>query len=240
MNLFLGGGSIYFNFQPQQAMLSDSNGDLIRTYQALKDDAGKVIAELSKFENSETTYYRVRKAKYRNDYKLAARFIYLNQTSFNGIYRVNLNGVYNVPYGHRSVSIFNRENLITIGKVLQNAKLFEGDFSSHVQLIKKGDFIFLDPPYTVTHNNNGFIKYNQKLFSIEDQHRLSEFIDYIRKMKAYYLLTNAAHAVIDSIFDKGDFKVMIKRASLIGGKQATRGQFEECIFTNLPILLKSK
>ena len=235
---FLGGGSIFFHLKPQNAILSDANGELIRTYEAIKRDVNKVISELAGFENTESCYYQVRSAKYRNDYKLAARFIFLNKTSFNGIYRVNLKGIYNVPYGYRSVPIFDRENLLSISRLLQNVNLFEGDFSSHGDLIKKGDFIFLDPPYTVTHNNNGFIKYNQKLFSIEDQKRLSGFIDIIRKKKAFYFLTNAAHSIIDSIFDKGDFRVKIERASLIGGKKAVRGRYEEYIFTNLPAILK--
>ncbi len=92
----------------------------------------------------------------------------------------------------------------------------------------------LDPPYTVSHNENGFIKYNQKLFSIEDQYRLSRFIDQIKASGAYYILTNAAHETIIEIFDKeGDYRYDLSRASSIGGKNANRGQVKEFVFTNI-------
>ena len=99
--------------------------------------------------------------------------------------------------------------------------------------IKKRDLIFLDPPYTVSHNLNGFIKYNQKLFSLEDQYRLSSLIDFIKSKGAYYILTNAAHSKIAEIFDKSDKMFKFSRANLIGGINAQRGKTHEYIFTNL-------
>ncbi|MCK4823375.1 DNA adenine methylase, partial [bacterium] len=98
--------------------------------------------------------------------------------------------------------------------------------------IRKGDLIFLDPPYTVSHNDNGFIKYNPKLFSLEDQKRLSELIDFITSKDAYYILTNAAHKTIEEMFEKGDRLLKKNRANLIGGTNAERGQTTEYIFTN--------
>lgn len=230
---FLGGGAVFFNLQPRDAILSDSNRELIDTYRALKENVGKVIKELQQFENTEAEYYEIRATVFRSKFKKAAQFIFLNQTSFNGIYRVNLNGVYNVPYGYRNTEIFNIDRLKQISALLQTAKLYDGDFGSHAKTIKKGHLVFLDPPYTVTHNNNGFIKYNQKLFSFEDQQRLSSFIDLIKGKKAFYILTNAAHSAIETLFEKGDYKVKLKRASLIGGTNAQRGNYEEVIFTNV-------
>ena len=108
------------------------------------------------------------------------------------------------------------------------------DFAARKYRIKTGDLVFLDPPYTVSHNQNGFIKYNQKLFSIKEQYRLSAYIDYIRKKGAYYVLTNAAHDTIFEIFDKGDRVITLDRNSLIGGKNSKRERISEYIFTNIP------
>ncbi len=231
---FLGGGAIFFHLQPKyKSFLSDLNGQLIETYSCLKLDVKGVIKELKKFENTEDCYYDVRSKYYKSETKRAARFIFLNQTSFNGIYRENLNGEYNVPYGHRTKDFFDPENLLLVSNSLINTELVQADFSSCLKNVKQGDFIFLDPPYTITHNDNGFFKYNQKLFSETDQFRLSKMIDEIKRKKAFYMLTNAAHNKVVSIFDKGDTIFEFKRASLIGGKNAKRGKYGEIVITNI-------
>lgn len=228
------------NLRPSNhSYLSDLNAELIDTYVALRNDVEKVISELKKFKNTSEEYYKVRGASYKTEFKRAAKFIYLNQTSFNGIYRVNLKGEYNVPYGYRSVSIYNADNLRITSKLLENATIKTDDFSIVTKNVKRNDLVFLDPPYTVNHNNNGFIKYNQKLFSLEDQYRLSDVISEIKSKGAFYILTNAAHKTVEKIFEKGDNKVKLKRASLIGGVNATRGNFEELIFTNVDQLIKN-
>ena len=138
----------------------------------------------------------------------AAKFIYLNQTSYNGIYRVNLKGVYNVPFGFRTKTFLDPANLLNAQQALEKTTLKKQDFNLVIKNIKKKDLVFLDPPYTVSHNNNGFIKYNEKIFSLDDQIRLSAIIDEIKKKGAYYILTNAAHNIIDDIFEKGDKKIL--------------------------------
>lgn len=231
---FLGGAALFFFLQPsKQSYLSDLNTELIHTYEAVKDNVELVIKELRAFRNTESEYYKVREKVYRSDYKRAAQFIYLNQTSFNGIYRVNLKGIYNVPFGYRSKNFFEPENLRLVSANLKKSFFTVGDFDIVRKKLNKNDLVFLDPPYTVTHNNNGFIKYNQKLFSLDDQFRLSKLIDDIKKAGAYYILTNAAHQTIEKIFEKGDKKYLLQRASLIGGINANRGHYSEVIFTNI-------
>lgn len=230
---FLGGASTYFYLQPTgHAYLSDLNGELIETYQAIKDNAKEVIKKLETFENTEDDYYRIRSSIFETQFDRAARFIYLNQTSFNGIYRVNLKGIYNVPFGFRTKNFLDRENLISAQKALRKTTLKQGDFYDVLENVKEGDLVFLDPPYTVSHNLNGFIKYNEKIFSLEDQIRLSKLIDELKNMGVYYILTNAAHKTIETIFDKGDKQFEFKRASLIGGVNSERGQTSEFVFTN--------
>ncbi len=231
---FLGGASIFFHLQPQnQSFLSDINPNLIETYQCVKDDVEKVISTLKQFKNTEEEYYKIRSTKFRNEYKRAARFIYLNQTSYNGIYRENLKGEYNVPYGHRTKNFLEPENLIDVSRSLRKSNLLTDDFTSVLERIKEQDLVFLDPPYTVSHNKNGFIKYNKNLFSLDDQYKLKEVIQEINNKGAYYILTNAAHSKIDEIFSINNKKLELPRASLIGGLKAKRGQITEFIFTNI-------
>lgn len=231
---FLGSGAIFFALNPQNnAYLVDLNPELIEAYTCLRDEPLAVIEKLAAHKNTKEYYYYIRESSYKDVISRAARFIFLNQTSFNGIYRVNLNGKYNVPYGYRKKPFLEQDKLLAASERLKKANILCGDFSLNIKHITKGDLVFLDPPYTVSHNDNGFIKYNQKLFSLEDQKRLSIFIDCIKEKEAYYILTNAAHKTIAEIFDKHDRCIKLSRASLIGGENAKREQVSEYIFTNI-------
>jgi len=231
---FLGGASLFFALSPpNESYLSDLNSELIETYRILQENPEKIISELSEFRNSESFYYRIRQDKNQDPIFKASRFIFLNQTSFNGIFRVNLQGEYNVPYGFRKKPFFNPILLREVSNQLRKTHFFCCDFADTINNIEFGDLVYLDPPYTVSHNNNGFIKYNQKLFSLEDQQRLSDYIDKLKEIGAFYILSNAFHPKIYEIFNKNDKILTLERASLIGGKNATRGKVKEYLFTNL-------
>jgi DNA adenine methylase len=234
---FLGGGAVFFGTAGiGQGFLSDLNGELIEAYTQIRDDPELVADALVEHVNTKEHYYEVRRSEPRTASGRAARFIYLNHTSYNGIYRVNLKGQYNVPYGNRTWGgLPSRELLVSVSQKLRGVSLDECDFEKVVSRAQAGDFVFLDPPYTVAHNNNGFVKYNQKLFSFEDQVRLSEVIDRLREVGAYYLLTNAAHDSIAELFEKGDRRIELSRGSSVGGKQAKRGSATEYIFTNVSL-----
>lgn len=212
--------------------LADENSALIETYCCVREDPYRVIRLLSEFKNDEEFYYKIRAEVPKEEFQRTARFIYLNQTSYNGIYRVNLKGVYNVPFGFRKKVFLDEKAIVEASEKLQAAVLSCGDFKSSVDNIKSGDVVFIDPPYTVSHNKNGFIKYNKKLFSLEDYYRLRQFIKDIKDIGAIYIVTNAAHDKVREIFDFGDSVIEVNRASLIGGKKAARGQTQELIFTN--------
>lgn len=234
---FLGGGAFFFSLGGNPAAyLSDKNDALIEVYQCLKNNHKLVITEMRQFKNTEEEYYRVRSEVPDCPYKRSARFIFLNQTSFNGLYRVNLKGVYNVPYGHRRKDFLDEESLELASRALRNSQLSSCDFMDALEFIGHGDLVFIDPPYTVSHNQNGFIKYNQALFSLEDQYRLAQFIIEVKRRGARYILTNAAHQKVREIFDLGDTCLELSRANLIGGKQAQRGAVKELLFTNLGVL----
>jgi DNA adenine methylase len=201
----------------------------------VRDDPAGVSRELKRHSYTEDYYYGLRAARPKADTTKAARFIFLNHTSYNGIYRVNQQGCYNVPFGRRdgTPQLPNREDLEAVSLRLQGATLTSNDFAQCIDSIAEGDLVFLDPPYTVAHNNNNFVKYNQRLFSWEDQIRLSRVVSDIRDKGAFYILTNAAHSSVADLFEKGDRRIETSRRNTIGGLKASRGTAIEYIFTNV-------
>ena len=234
---FLGGAAVFFSLEhTKKSYLSDANDQLVNAYIQVRDNPQAVIDCFLRFENSEEQYYRIRDNFVpASPEEEAARFVFLNQTSYNGLFRVNRQGKYNVPYGFRKTWHYDVERILEASTKLQNTRITVGDFEVNKHRIKEHDLVFLDPPYTVSHNNNGFIEYNKNLFSLEDQKRLSRFIDYIKSKNAYYILTNAAHEEIRKIFTKEDDRCLeLKRNSFIGGRNAKRAEISEYIFTNIP------
>ena len=233
---FLGGASIFLGLRPEgTSYLRDLNAELIEVYGVIARDPDGVAERLVVHQNTEEHYYKTRATTPIDDVDRAARFVYLNHTSFNGIYRVNLLGNYNVPFGYRASPKFPElEHLRELAARLKGAKLSSGDFADALENVKAGDLVFLDPPYTVAHNHNGFVRYNEKIFSFEDQRRLSKFIDGVKRKKAFYVLTNAAHASILGLFEKGDRCIPTSRRNVIGGNNSVRGTATELLFTNVP------
>jgi len=164
---FLGGGSIFFNMNSNnKAFLSDCNSDLINAYSQTRDNLEELINLLKKFKNTKDEYYRIRGTQYSLPIEKAAQFIYLNRTCYNGIYRVNYKGEFNVPYGFKKYrKLFEFERFRKASELLKRAELLSYDFELSLENIKEGDFVFLDPPYTVSHIKNGFLKYNENIFS---------------------------------------------------------------------------
>ena len=236
---FLGGGAVFFYLKSLYSdkncefFLSDSNQDLINCYSRLAEDANLVIKHLKQFKNSELDYYAIRASKPRDEFKKAAKFIYLNRTSFNGIYRVNSMGIYNVPYGKRTnVDVVTEQLFKDIELFLAGCNFQACNFQSTLANIQENDLVFIDPPYTVAHENNGFIEYNQTLFSWEDQIKLKEYILAINEKKAFFILSNASHSSLNSLYEGIGNISKIGRLSKVGGRNKTRGTFNELIIYN--------
>jgi len=237
---FLGGGAMFIHLIQNKkikeiSFLSDINTDLINSYEMIKQNPEELIKELKRYKNEKDFYYEERKKKHRIDLKRASQFIYLNRTSFNGIYRENLKGEYNVPYGNKNYKkLFEFDNLKQLSTLFANSEFSSNDFDNIKNKVKKGDFVFLDPPYTVVHSLNGFIKYNQKLFSWEDQIRLKDLVLFLEKENINFILSNAYHQSIDDLYDSSvSLKRILERASVVGGKNAIRQKYKEILISNL-------
>jgi DNA adenine methylase len=175
---FLGGAAVYFALRPKAALLADTNARLIETYEAVQSDWSRVDRELKRHQaaHSRDYYYLERERSRRTAFTRAAQFIYLNRTCWNGLYRVNLNGTFNVPIGTKTAVVLDTDDFEEVSTLLSGATLKCCDFEEVLDECARGDFVFVDPPYTVKHNMNGFIKYNEKLFSWDDQVRLRDAV----------------------------------------------------------------
>lgn len=228
---FLGSGAVYFGLAFDNALLSDINGELIETYQALRNDWPKVEKYLHVHAkmHSHEYYYTVRASNPSIAEARAARFIYLNRTCFNGIYRVNRAGGFNVPKGTRDSVILDGDDFSKISNKLQKAELVVSDFAAVISQAMEGDFIFVDPPYTVAHNQNGFIKYNEKLFTWDDQIRLRNCLSDAARRGVDFILTNADHPSIRELYRTGFHISQVARRSSIASGSAFRCSITELI-----------
>lgn len=236
---FLGSAAIYFHLAPKKALLSDLNQELIETYTAIKHDWKLVKRYLTKHHNSHSKdyYYKVRAAKPTLSNSKAARMIYLNRTCWNGLYRVNLQGRFNVPIGTKTNALLDTDDFEQTSKLLKGAKLSCCDFEETINKAESGDFVFVDPPYTVKHNYNGFIKYNQTLFAWQDQERLKLAVDRAVHRGAKVLVLNAAHDSIRELYSEYS-QQKLTRKNVLSGKSEYRGKYEElavyCGYNSMP------
>ena len=229
---FLGGGALFLALQPRLAYLSDANPRLVECYSAIRDDVDGVIRALRRLPNSEADYYRIRDSCPTSRASRAARLIYLSALSFNGIYRENRSGQFNVPYGgrhHRSVLA--SVDLYSVSACLQRAHLNAGDFEIGVAKAREGDLVYLDPPYTTAHASNGFIRYNAKLFTWEDQLRLAAVAESLARRGCHVLITNAYHPSIKRLYP-AFMRYRIQRSSRVAASSRFRTAIYEYIITS--------
>ncbi len=229
---FVGGGALFFYLKPKNAIVSDSNVELINCYRQVRDYPEKVICYLNQLRNSEEEYYRVRDEVPSSQIAKAARLIYLTTLSFNGIYRLNKNGVFNVPYGKKThINPCNESRILVASETLRSAQLRTMDFEESVKDAKEGDLIYFDPPYTVAHGNNGFIKYNAKIFSWEDQTRLAKIAKDLADRGCKVIISNAFHSSVQELYKDFNYRI-IKRSSVIAATGINRRLVSECIYYN--------
>lgn len=221
---FIGGGAFFFFLNPEKSIISDSNAELITTYKAVRDNVEAVIKLLSKYKNEETFFYKIRSLDTAKltDIERAARLIYLNKTCFNGLYRVNKKGKFNVPFGKRDNNFLNKETLRDASEFLQNTKILNSDYLKTLQkYAKPGDFIFLDPPYYPVGKFSDFKRYTKEFFYHEDQEKLRDEFDSLVQLGCHVLLTNSDHPTILELYKNYEIRI-IETKRLISSNPETR------------------
>lgn len=236
---FLGGGSVFASLTPSKAILSDKNGELINVYRQIKSHWKAVLSGLEEMQekHSREFYYAIRGEAPRDPLRRALNFIYLNRTCYNGLYRVNREGLFNVPIGTKSSVILPGDDFKGWSRALRAATLVESDFEGIIDSAGKGDLIFADPPYTVLHNQNCFLKYNEVLFSWADQVRLADALKKADSRGATVIATNANHLSVRELYQDRFSIRTISRASNIAAAAGKRGSYEEIIIRSRGALL---
>lgn len=232
---FLGSGAVYFRVRPKAALLTDTNEDLITTYQAIRDYPSLVLKHLRRHSrlHSNDYYYVVRNRRPRSPATRAARFIYLNRTCFNGLYRVNKSGHFNVPKGTKTSVLLPSDDFNGISQLLRSATLARSDFEEAISRAGLGDLVYADPPYTVKHNKNNFIKYNEKIFSWADQVRLAESVLLAGRRGARVLVSNANHPSIQELYNDSMWvQLQVGRFSVLASSSEHRRPSTELVISN--------
>jgi DNA adenine methylase len=236
---FAGGGALYFALAPllKKATLVDRNLELVLAYQSIKKHPGALIARLQTHARKHSTeyFYKVRNQRPTEAIEVAARFLYLNKTCFNGLYRVNRAGGFNSPMGsYRNPNIVQADNIKACHRTLADTAILYGDFLKIEPMVGAGDFVYLDPPYHPT-GEVSFTKYTKENFTEQDQVRLRDFVVRLHKRGTLVMLSNSNTAFIRELYDAKYFHqhiVMAPRA--VNCKPLLRNHVEELLITNYP------
>lgn len=228
---FLGGGALLFALQPDAAVVNDSNKELIETYRAIASDPSGIYQELQKHENSKEYFLDLR-AKNPWDMApqaLAARMIFLNKTCFNGLYRVNRQNKFNVPFGnYKKPSLPSLSEIKEAGEYLKKVKLCSEDFRDFIlREVRPGDQVFLDPPYVPVSEYSDFTRYTPGRFNMEDQEELAEIATELVKRGALVVATNSDTEIVRELYSGFDIHQVAARRSI--NKDSRRRQSTELI-----------
>lgn len=208
---FIGGGALFFAAAPQNALIADSNPELINLYKEIATNVENVISYLRGYINTEDCFYDVRSQRwdYLPNAEAAARMIFLNKTCFNGLYRVNRKGQFNVPFGkYKNPKICDTENLLLAAEILKNTTISLGDFETILlSNTTPGDFVFLDPPYVPVGLYSDFKRYTKEQFGVEDQVRLAQVVSTLHDIGATVVLTNSNHPLVHELYGKYDIEI---------------------------------
>ena len=231
---FFGGGALFFALKPNNSIIADSNPELINLYRVIAKDVNSLISELKNLKNEKDFFYDMRKKEFSelSEIEAAARTLFLNKTAFNGLYRVNKKGQFNVPFGYyKNPKILDEDQLLAASKLLKKTKILLGDFKDVLcENAKKGDFIFLDPPYLPVSKFSDFKRYTKEQFHEKDQISLANLVNKLSKKGCHILLTNSNHPLIHELYK--DFNIDIYKTKRNINSKSTNRKGEDIIVSN--------
>ena len=231
---FFGGGALFFALKPNNSIIADSNPELINLYRVIAKDVNSLISELKNLKNEKDFFYDMRRKEFSelSEIEAAARTIFLNKTAFNGLYRVNKKGQFNVPFGYyKNPKILDEDQLLAASKLLKKTKILLGDFKDVLcENAKKGDFIFLDPPYLPVSKYSDFKRYTKEQFYEKDQISLANLVNKLSKKGCHILLTNSNHPLIHELYK--DFNIDIYKTKRNINSKSTNRKGEDIIVSN--------
>ncbi|MBF0748893.1 hypothetical protein AXY37_10615 [Mammaliicoccus lentus] len=241
---FAGGSALLYRLEFEEAIINDINSELINTYKQIKDNTDEVYDLLKTYRNNEEDFYRIREKdrdenylKHNTGIERAARFIYLNKTCFNGLYRVNSKGYFNTPFGHYKTDSYKNKEILEIDSDFfnnNNVQFLNVDFEEVLKLANERSFIYLDPPYDPISKTANFTGYTEQGFGIEDQKRLKKICDELTKIGAKIMISNHNTPFIRELFQNDlryKYEIINVRRN-IASNSKFRGEVEEVIITN--------
>ena len=238
---FIGGGAVLFSKQPRHAVVNDLNKDLITTYLVIRDDVRTLIELLKQYENTADYFYKVRdldrdKEQYSqlSSVEKAARLLYLNKTCYNGLFRVNSSGEFNSPFGnYKNPNIVNEPVLLAVNKYFCNNDIafYSEDFASTLKRIKRGAFVYLDPPYDPVSDTSSFTGYNKGGFDRKEQIRLKNCCDELSANGIKFMLSNSSTDFIKELYNNYNITTVNANRAINSNGQK-RGKVEEVIIRN--------
>jgi DNA adenine methylase len=234
---FVGGGAVFFDLLPEKAYLSDLNNELVVTYNVIKNDVENLIKSLKKHSLDKEYFLKIRAQNPENlsDINIASRFIYLNRTCFNGMYRVNSKGGFNVPFGkYTNPLICDETNLRKVAKALKNVEIKRQDYKEVLKKAKKGDFVYFDPPYYPISKTASFTSYTSETFLDKEQIELRDTFSELHKQGCFVMLSNSDTPFINKIYTeiKGARISKVSAGRAINSDASKRGKITEVLVTN--------
>lgn len=235
---FIGGGALFFELQPKQAYISDMNEELINLYSVVRDNVYELIKDLSKHEVSKEYFLEIRNIDRTEQYtelsdvERASRFIYLNRTCFNGMYRVNSQGQFNVPFGHyKNPRIIDENNLLNCSELLKKTEIKCADFSEILTKVKKGDLVYFDPPYVPLNETSSFTSYTKDGFDINMQFKLRDVCDELDNKGVKFMLSNSDTKLVNELYVNYEIKKVFASRQ-INANADGRGKITEVLVRN--------